>query len=271
MIICNYNKGRLGNSIFRLFANIIFCIIYDINSQIVNINYQPNIIVNDAYFINFFNNIINKNSIENIDKNAIVLFDGFFQHDKIYIMFKNNIINFIKNHPEIILVTHFNENYKASDLINFDITKQYNIVVHLRLEDFIEISHVINPKSIKKILFEIRNDYPDEEICLVLNNPNTDIERKYIDYLTKDLNNIKIESNDVITDFTIMRKSKILVCSCSTLSWAASFLSETVEKVYMPNYNNPDRIHETFKQPIQNTILYDFEKCSREELLELLS
>jgi hypothetical protein len=185
-------------------------------------------------------------------------------------MFKNNIINFIKNHPEIILVTDHNENYKASHLVSFNITKQYNIVVHLRLEDFIEISHVINPKSIKNILLEIRNEYPDEEICLVLNNPKTDIERKYIGYLIKDLNNIKIETNDVITDFTIMRKSKILVCSCSTLSWAASFLSETVEKVYMPNYNNPDRIHETFKQPILNTILYDFEKCSKEMLIEII-
>jgi hypothetical protein len=271
MIICNYNKGRLGNSIFRLFANIIFCIVYDINSQIVNMYHEPNIIINDEYFINFSNNIMNQNLIQNIDKNAVILFDGYFQHDKIYVMFKNHIINFIKNHPEIILVTDHNENYKASDLVNFDITKQYNIVVHLRLEDFIEISHVINPKSIKNILLEIRNEYLDEEICLVLNNPKTDIERKYIDYLIKDLNNIKIESNDVITDFTIMRKSKILVCSCSTLSWAASFLSESLEKVYMPNYSNPDRIHETFKQPIPNTILYNFEKCSKEKLLEILN
>ena len=73
-----------------------------------------------------------------------------------------------------------------------------------------------------------------------------------------------------MTDFTIMRNAKTLVCSCSTLSWAASFLSETVEKVYMPNYNNPGRIHETYKQPIQNTILYDFENCSKEKLLEIL-
>ena len=53
MIICNNNQGRLGNSIFRLFANIVFCTIYDISAQIVNINYQPNIIVNESYFINF--------------------------------------------------------------------------------------------------------------------------------------------------------------------------------------------------------------------------
>jgi hypothetical protein len=269
MLIYNKNQGRLGNSIFRFFANIIFCIVYDINSQIFNNrNCIPTIVINDASFINFSNNIFNKRLIPNLNKNETILFDGYFQHDKIYIIFKNHIINFIKTRPEIILSTDKNENYKAIDLVNFNISNQYNIVVHLRLEDFIEISLVINPNSLKKILYEIRNDYVDEEICLVLNKPKTDLERKYIDYITKDLNNIKIESNDVITDFTIMRKSKILVCSCSTLSWAASFLSETVEKVYMPNYNT-NRIHETFKQPIPNTVLYDFEKCSRQELSEI--
>ena len=129
----------------------------------------------------------------------------------------------------------------------------------------------MNPLSVKKIIDNLVSEYPNETICFVLNSPKTEIENKYINFLTKNLSNYKIESNDVITDFTIMRNAKTLICSCSTLSWAASFLSETVEKVYMPNYNNPDRIHETFKQPISNTVLYDFEKCSREKLLEIIS
>ena len=271
MIITNHNKGRLGNSIFRFFANIIFCIVYDINSKIVNnnIQYKSNIIIDDTYFINFSNNILNKSLIRNIDKNAVLQFDGYFQHDKIYTLFKQQIVKFIKNHPEIILSTDKNENYKAIDLVNFNISKQYNIVVHLRLEDFIEISHVINPISIKKIIDSLVSEYPNETICFVLNTPKTEIERKYINYLTENLSNYKIESNDVITDFTIMRNAKILICSCSTLSWAASFLSNVLEKLYMPNYNNSDRIHETFKYPISNTVLYDFEKCSNENLLEI--
>jgi hypothetical protein len=273
MIITNHNKGRLGNSIFRFFANIIFCIVYDINSTIVdNIKYQPNIIINDTYFINFSNNILNKKLIQNIDKNDVLYFDGYFQHDKIYTLFKSQIVDFIKKHPEIILTTDRNEKYKAIDLINFDIisNKKYNIVIHLRLEDFIEISHVINPISIKKIIDSLVSEYPNETICFVLNTPKTEIERKYINYLTENLSSYKIESNDVMTDFTIMRNAKTIVCSCSTLSWAASFLSNVVEKVYIPNYNNPDRIHETFKYPISNTLLYDFEKCSMENLLQML-
>ena len=271
MLIYNHNKGRLGNSIFRFFANIVCCLTYDINSTINNNNHcRPDIIVDDYYFINVANAILNKQPIHSIDKNSVLYFDGYYQHDHIYTFLKPQIIDYIKTHPEIILTTHFNENYKAIDLINFNECNKYNIVVHLRLEDFIEISHAINPKCIKKIVDELVADYPDETICFVLNTPKTETEKKYVHYLTTNLANCKIESNDVITDFAIMRNAKVLVCSCSTLSWAASFLSNAVEKVYFPNYNNPDRIHETFKQPILNTVLYDFDKCSNEQLLEII-
>ena len=76
-------------------------------------------------------------------------------------------------------------------MVNFDIisNKKYNIVIHLRLEDFIEISHVINPISIKKIIDSLVSEYPNETFCFVLNTPKTEIERKYINYLTENLSN----------------------------------------------------------------------------------
>jgi len=41
MIIINHNKGRLGNSIFRLLANIVFLLVYDIDGTI-KYNYDNN-------------------------------------------------------------------------------------------------------------------------------------------------------------------------------------------------------------------------------------
>jgi len=103
---------------------------------------------------------------------------------------------------------------------------------------------------------------------------NTKLEEKYIDFFMKRYN-IVLESNDVITDYHIMKNAKILCCSCSTLSWAAAFFSETVELVYFPNYEytdgNDGRYHERFKKPIENTVLYDFDKCSQETLETILS
>ena len=272
MLLYNHNSGRLGNVIFRLFANIIFCIVYDMDSVIINNNCRPkpDIIITDKYFIQFCELILNGRKCPNITKNSTLFFNGYYQHDAIYKAFRPKIIDFIKNHPEIILTTDKYEKYNASDLINFNVCNKYNIVVHLRLEDFIDISHVINPISIKEVVNKLVSNYPNETICFVLNSPKTELEKKYVHYLTHNLSNYKIESNDVITDFTIMRNAKVLVCSCSTLSWSASFLSDTVENVYFPNYNNSDRLHETFRVPIPNTISYNFETCSKEKLHDIL-
>jgi hypothetical protein len=150
------------------------------------------------------------------------------------------------------------------------LNKIYEIVFHLRLEDFITLSHVMNPESLSKIL----DNYKDKQICFVVNKITTKLEEKYIDFFMKRYD-IVLESNDVITDYHIMKNAKILCCSCSTLSWIAAFFSVTVELVYFPNYEyshgNEDRYHERFKKPIENTVLYDFDKCSPETLETILS
>ena len=272
MLLINHNKGRLGNSIFRLFANILFCIIYDAEIKTENEVYRNKIEISDDFFIHWSIDLLNGKVLD-LDKNLAYVFSGYYQHDTIYLKYKNEIINYIISNPHIVLSTHFDEKYNAIDLVNYELKKKYDIVVHLRLEDFIEISSqipfVMNPVCIKNIIKEINNDYPETKICLVLNNPTNELEFKYINFLKKDNNNIVVESNDPITDFNIMKHAKVLVCSCSTLSWCASFMSTTLEKLYFPNYISHS-IHETFKKPIQNTILYEFTKCKKEELEKML-
>jgi len=266
MILYNHNKGRLGNSLFRLFANIVFAYVYKTNAQINNFIGSSNICISDNYFIIWMNNVLNNNVIDNLNINSSFLFDGFYQHDKIYVKYKNEIINFITNNPNLIIKTDREDSYKVIDFINYSIPQKYNVVVHLRLEDFILISQVINPNCIKNIIDELILDYPNEKICFVLNKPKTELEIKYIQFFTNKYSNIVIESNDVVTDYTIMKNAKVLVCSCSTLSWAASLLSNTLEKVYIPNYNQVNGSHQTFKKPIENTILYEIQTCNINEL-----
>ena len=73
-------------------------------------------------------------------------------------------------------------------------------------------------------------------------------------FFTQKYSNIIIESNDVLTDFTIMKNAKILVCSCSTLSWAAALLSTVIEKAFDPNYKQVHGPHQTFKKPIEKVL-----------------
>jgi hypothetical protein len=76
----------------------------------------------------------------------------------------------------------------------------------------------MHPESIKNVLDKIN----EKSVCLVVNKPTMEIENKYIDYFKK-FYNITIESNSGIEDYHIMKNAKILVCSCSTLSWIAGF------------------------------------------------
>lgn len=268
MIICNHNSGRLGNSIFRMFANIVFLLVHDTNGKI-DYNVHCNSEINDDIFKQWSNNILN-NTIPNIDINKTYYFNGFFQHDKIYCRFKNEIIDYIKSHRDLLLITDKNELYNAIDLIEYDCPNKYDIVIHIRLEDFIENNHVINPKSLDKIIVELTKDYPNTQICFVLNKPKSEIEIKYIEYF-KSKYHIKIESNTPIEDFAIMRCSKILVCSYSTLSLCAALLSNSIIKTYIPNYSEINGVVQSFKNPIENTILYDVELCGKDQLLQIFS
>jgi hypothetical protein len=274
MLIYNHNQGRLGNSLFRLFANIVFCINYDIKSHIRedthNIKY--NLTVTDNYFIEFMNKIINNVDLPliKIDVNSKILFNGFYQHDAIFLKYKKQIINYIERHPELIIKTDKNDSYKAINFINYKINKKYNIVIHLRLEDFIEISQVIHPNSIKNIIDKINKEYNYQPICIVVNKPTRELEIKYVSFFTKKYKNIIVESNDVITDYTIMRESSVLVCSCSTLSWSAAILSNSLQKVYMPNYKNVHGSHQTCKYIHNNTELYEINTCNINELKRIL-
>ena len=93
-------KGRLGNAIFRYMASVIMCLYYK-GSYSVNIPQTHN--CSDELFINIIKNIINK-------ENKILISDGinmnfFYQHDLIYKLHKQYIIDFINNNPDHYVLT----------------------------------------------------------------------------------------------------------------------------------------------------------------------
>lgn len=262
MKVYDYRLGRLGNAIFRYFASSLFRILY--NAERTYNESEATCHFNDGHFNNWISNL------HGIDNNQVYGFYGYYQHD-VFRKYINKIKFWILTHPDELLYTdgnddkinYFNYNsvaYKASDILPKTINKVYKVVVHVRLEDFIHNKDVIHPLSIKKILEEIG----EKDICIVVNQPKTELENKYLDYFKKLDYNVTIEYNDVITDYQIMCNAEILICSYSTLSWCAALMSETVTCVYMPDY--PTNEHATFKKPIDNTILYKYQKCGKEEL-----
>jgi len=248
--------GRLGNAIYRYMAACIICIVYKGN-YVINDYQNTNLSDNDFF------NIFIKNKKQIINSVNLV---GYYQHDNIYKYYKDSIKEYIKNNPTHYVLT---DGIKAGDancqkFFMIDIlntpssfNKRYEFVLHLRLEDFVKHNLYIKKERIIELLKKVKLI---NEICIVCNKPETEFEFDYISYICDFLKNKNInfiiENNDVLTDYYIMKESKTLICSKSTLSWCAAFFSENIETCYFPDYDieQPDTM--TCKRPIDNTILY---------------
>ena len=256
--ICNNNENALC-------FNTVGYIKSEFNLDNLNfINYVNNNTNNQGLYVKNIIKINDNNYFKHYNNCKInnLIMDGYFQFDKIYLEHKNEIINFIeKNKNNHKIKTDRNEFFLMKDLIEnikLDDSKIYDIVIHLRLDDFEGLDDFIEYKSIILLLKKIILDNKNKRYALVFQKVHTD---KNIDYITNLLNwfkqnniEINIESNDLITDFNIMKQCKTLICSNSTLSWTAAYLSKNIELCYMPsNKNHPKR----FKKPIENTIFYN--------------
>ena len=289
MKVHDFRLGRLGNAIFRYFASTLFCIIYGAQ-RTYNTN-ELNATINDQIFISWMNNVLN-NVIPNIGDHNFNFY-GYFQHDKIFLKFKNEILLWMNDHKDELIYTdgndHFNNNYsnniqcysnniqsysyniqsyKVSELLIEPLNiNKYDVVIHIRLEDFIVNNDVIHPDCILKILKNLKNY---DSYCIVLNKPKNEIETSYVNYIKNNIDfEINLQTGTVIEDFHVMKNAKVLICSSSTLSWCASFMSNTIETLYFPNKNKES--HETFCKPIENTIYYDIIKCTKQELEKLFN
>jgi GR25 family glycosyltransferase involved in LPS biosynthesis len=224
---------------------------------------KKNIIINES---NFEEYLFNKN-INNFNNfNHSFFIKGYFQFEYLYLKYKKDILNYIeKFKTSHYIYTDRNEVFYIKDIIDdikLDKNKLYDIIIHIRLgdfngrDDFIEYQYLIDlfnkiNFNEKKIGIVYEKIYLQNDINYINNIKN---------YFHSKNINFYIEQNDLITDFNIMKQCKILICSMSTLSWMASYFSNSIIKCYMPNYNffkNNDRNNAFFKKPINNTFLYN--------------
>jgi hypothetical protein len=271
MLVCDFPQGRFGNAVFRYLASSLFCILY--GAERIYYDAMCNTVFSDFDFLKWSGSLLN-NDIPVMDISKNYLFCGYYQHDAVFLKYKSQLIDYITLHGDDLLITdgykpggtgiyHYSvTHYYARDLLTtiFNVPK-HNIVVHLRLEDFVYVNQVLHPRCVAAVM----ENFADQTICFVVNAPTTAFEHRYINYFRSKYN-IVCESNDPITDYHIIKNAKILVCSRSTLCWAASFFSDTLETVYFPNHSNQNHVHETFREPIKNTIPYDVQCACEHEI-----
>jgi GR25 family glycosyltransferase involved in LPS biosynthesis len=225
--------------------------------------YVKNIkIINEDNYFKYMNTDISK-----ILGNRNISLHGYFQYDHIYLQNKSYILEFVEQNKNVHQIRTDDETYLTKHIIDdmiLDSSKIYENVIHIRLgdfngrPDFIEIEYLLR-------LFNNIKDIFYNKTAIVIETPTSDVDIEYLNMVLEWFkeNNIPvpvIESNDMLTDYNIMKQAKIIVSSMSTLCWTAAYFSKSLEKIYMPNYNFfeiEDRKNGYFKMPIQNTILYD--------------
>ena len=260
MTIYFFPRGRLGNAIFRYFACSLFCISYQ---QDYSISYIPmDSSVGDDLFIQWMNGL----TIHNVPDR--LFFAGYYQHDRIYKQRKNELVEYMKNHTDHFVMTdgitagdgHL-EKFFIRDLLYepFGFSKIYDTVIHIRLDD--HVTHGLNIRV--ECIVDLLERIPIvENSCIVIQSPTTDFEKEYLRIIVEFVYvrwgvSIRMESNDTLTDYYIMKNARALICSMSTLSWAAAFLSTRIEKCYFPDHSMPHGPHCSMKYPIENTELYN--------------
>jgi hypothetical protein len=256
-IICR-PSGRFGNAIFRYLAAVKLMLKYK------NLKYLPNqnnniknyVIVNEQNIFAYLNN--------DIEINNNLLLDGYFQFD-MYLDDKKNIIDFINKHKNDhqIDTDYANKLFYMNEIVDdiiLDKSKIYDIVIHIRLGDFNSELNRIEYEYMEKLFETI--DFSNKRIAIVTERLYIDIDKIYlqnmINWFNKNNIKINIETNDLLTDFNIMKQTKELVCCMSTFDWISAYFSTKLEKCYMPNYNfDLNRMNQTFKHPIKNVIFYN--------------
>jgi glycosyl transferase family 25 len=228
-------------------------------------------IVNEDNFFNYidysYTDDENISKLSKLPKNRNISLSGYFQYDNIYLQNKNYILDFLQKNKHIHKIRTDNEIYLTKSIIDdmvLDSSKIYENVIHIRIGDFNGRPDFIEHEYLLR-LFDSIKDIFYNKTAIVIETPCSELDLRYLNTVLEwfKLNNVPIpviESNDMLTDYNIMKQAKVIVSSMSTLCWAAAYFSKSLEKVYMPNYNffdNEERKNAFFKMPIQNTILYD--------------
>lgn len=271
MQVCDFPQGRYGNAIFRYLASSLFCILY--GAQRIYEVTLCDIVFSDIDFIDWSNQVLN-DQIPSIDTTKKYLFQGYYQHDAIFLKYKSQLIDHIEKNSDDLLIT---DGYKpgGTGIYHYTVAQYvskyllhchapfpiYDIVVHLRLEDFVYVNQVLHPKCISDVL----DNFANESMCFVVNVPTTLFEHRYINYF-KEKYNIVLQSNDLIIDYHIMKNAKVIVCSRSTMCWSSIFFSNTVKTVFFPHCVHASGPHETFRTPIENTIPYNVHCATEHEI-----
>jgi hypothetical protein len=176
------------------------------------------------------------------DKNSYLLPKNFAIHKDIHMngfFQRSEIFEYLRDYIKEIYTAEnkdfINDKYRICDTILpiNPLGGPNDLVVHIRLDDFIHSGHnsqIFNPIQTKNIIKSISY----EKLYIVCDTLRYDWEKVYMSNF-EDLNPIHISSS-LLEDFSRLKSSNKILISASTLSWIGAYLGEASE-IHIP-YNS---------------------------------
>ena len=222
------SKNEIYQEFFNLNINERYPIIKTIeplacfdNFEVSDKIYTYHCLINDTV------NIIEENkSIENqyqyfnATENKSYIFTGFFQTEKYFINYRNEILQIFKE-PEYIKDKFNNFNLKEV------------VAIHVRLGDFLNISkHFVNLNTYYKNAIDYCIENNNKKFVIV--SEEKDIEKIYRVYPILrgiSLSTKIIKTDTEIEDLYFMTRCKGVICSNSTFAWWGAWLNNNSAKI----------------------------------------
>ena len=275
MKIYGINHGGFGNAVFNKLGTIILHLLFP-NLSIESFDtmeeidkYKETAIkISDESFVEIVHMKIDQ-GIDLLDPTQSYWLNAYCQYDGIYVRYKSQIIEYILAHPQEKIYTAHDCSFRPIiEILNLQETEKYDVLLHLRLGDFIPNGWVIQPECVRSVFSGhiLANLGIDAKIAIVIDHPKTEVEKKYVDYMLEICPGATVyDNNDIITDYNLMRNAKHMICSCSTLTWIAVLFGQENQTVSFPNYEHR-WIHEQFRQTHDRFTYYDFSRISETDL-----
>lgn len=278
MKIYGINYGGFGNAVFNVLGTILLNVLFP-DLEMISFETMEEIEeykqtatkIDDDFFLEIVNAKIQNNTdlltTQNYWNNS------YCQYDEIYVRYRQQIIDYILAHPqEKIFTGHTYRFFPIRDIISVQETERYDVLLHLRLGDFVALGWVIHPESIRQVFTKVlllENLY-EKKIGIMVDYRKTELEEKYVEYMLEVCPAAEIlENNDLMTDYNMLRNAKHVIASCSTFSWISVLFAQENQTVSFPNYEHRWQ-HEQFRRTHDRFTSYDISRISETDLRAFL-
>jgi hypothetical protein len=235
-MVCADLIGGLGNNMFQY---VIARTIADAKKYNLHINNIENL-------QQYFSNVCNISERSNVEDNTLnvgynscsktvqyfdvsealqhqgkISFSGFFQKSDFYkdqIVAARNIFNY--------------------DESNFEKPSENDIVLHVRLGDYVALNWFLHPEIFISIIERCKITY--DKCFIVTDEPHNPMLHAF-----SKLENVYLKSQSLLKDFTFLKNAKRLIISQSTFGWWGAVLGNA-DQVFVPltrNYHHPWKIN----------------------------